>query len=369
MALTQATNQEKTVNGLTNFVNLFNAAATEIDRVAVIADAAGVGGTLASAKILVGSALNKAAAVDLSTDATISNAGVMTISAKAVTLAKMNDMATLSVLGRSTSATGVPEVLTAAADHAVLRRSGSAMGFGLLASANLDASAAIASTQLSSGVQTSLARADLLTRETASAGAILALPEGTNNGTDKVIFAAPAALTGERTITIPDANVTLANIAVSVSKVNDLIDHLSDGLLVSGALAEGTTPQKFKTSAISAFRIAALAYTKAAEDEIEFTAVQTVNDGEAATAMFGVWLVQVTAAGVVTTKAPGADQTYTSSGDAIAALPAPDASNVSLGYILVSSPISTKFTTKTTSLAGVATYVNGDVKTLPAKIS
>ena len=51
MALTKATNQERTVNGLTNFVNLFNEAADEIDRVAAIN--AATPGTLAASKAIV----------------------------------------------------------------------------------------------------------------------------------------------------------------------------------------------------------------------------------------------------------------------------------------------------------------------------
>ncbi len=60
---------------------------------------------------------------------TIATAG---IADNAVTLAKMADMATLSVIGRSTAATGDPEVLTATADNQVLRRSGTTLGFGTI---------------------------------------------------------------------------------------------------------------------------------------------------------------------------------------------------------------------------------------------
>ena len=49
--------------------------------------------------------------------------------------------------------------------------------------------------------------------ETAGAGALLWLAEATANGVNKVILASPAALGGDRTITVPDADVTLADIA------------------------------------------------------------------------------------------------------------------------------------------------------------
>ena len=214
MALEQATNQERTVNGLTKFVNLFNAAVAWInarltargseagdglvlrekgsganhvtvgpigntlaanraftlpdanvnvktdilDRIDAI-EGTGVGGALTDANIIVGNDSNVATARAMSGDATISNMGAVTIAAKAVTLAKMNDMATLSVIGRTTAETGAPEVLTAGTDHHVLRRSGAAVGFGLLVNDNVDAGAAIAGSKLAAATQAELARA------------------------------------------------------------------------------------------------------------------------------------------------------------------------------------------------------------------
>jgi len=52
--------------------------------------------------------------VALSNDVTMANTGAVTLANKAVTLAKMDDIATASLMGRSTAATGVPEVLSKA---------------------------------------------------------------------------------------------------------------------------------------------------------------------------------------------------------------------------------------------------------------
>ena len=104
---------------------------------------------LASNRVFVGQSTGKALGVAVSGDLSVATNGAFTIADEAVTLAKMADMATLSVIGRSTEDAGVPEVLTAATDHFVLRRSGSALGFGLLVDANIDAAAAIAHTKLS----------------------------------------------------------------------------------------------------------------------------------------------------------------------------------------------------------------------------
>ena len=56
----------------------------------------------------------------LSADATLAATGALTISAGAVTLAKMANMATASFIGRTTAATGVPEVLSATQSTAIL---------------------------------------------------------------------------------------------------------------------------------------------------------------------------------------------------------------------------------------------------------
>ena len=60
----------------------------------------------------------------------------------------------------------------------------------------------------------------LLTRETTVAGAILELFEGTDNGVNKIIIQAPAAITSNRTITIPDANVNLGDIATNTAHIS-----------------------------------------------------------------------------------------------------------------------------------------------------
>lgn len=53
-------------------------------------------------------------------DFTIASTGVGTIAAKAVTLAKMNDMATASFIGRNTAGTGIPEVLSVSTAKSML---------------------------------------------------------------------------------------------------------------------------------------------------------------------------------------------------------------------------------------------------------
>jgi hypothetical protein len=74
--------------------------------------------------------------------------GATTIAANAVTDAKFRQSAGLSVVGRGASTTGNVGDITAGTDNHVLRRSGTALGFGLLVNANIDAAAAIAVSKL-----------------------------------------------------------------------------------------------------------------------------------------------------------------------------------------------------------------------------
>ncbi len=132
--------------------------------------------------------------------------------------------------------------------------------------------------------------------------------------------------------------------------------ELPNTILTSATLAISATNTKYKTTTTSLYRINGAQYTKTAEDNLELTA-GTVNDGEDEGDFFGVWLVQINAAGAVTTKRPAADQVYATAAAAIAALPAPDANQIALGYILIETT-DVKFDAGTTALTTVGTFVN-----------
>ena len=89
-----------------------------------------VSNSLNSGRIIVGNASNIATEVSMSGDATISNTGALAISNNAVTNADLRDSVALSVIGRSSNTTGDPADISAGADHNILRRSGTALGFG-----------------------------------------------------------------------------------------------------------------------------------------------------------------------------------------------------------------------------------------------
>jgi len=157
----------------------------------------------------------------------------------------------------------------------------------------------------------------------------------------------------------------------SVSWVNEFVTYLSDGLLVSSDLAISGTAEKFKTTSIAAYTIGSLNYTKAATDNLTFTAADTINTGAATGDFWGIWLVQINAAGTVSTKSPSSDQVYASSALALAALPEADADNTSLGYILIEANTDSSWTANTDDMTPASdcqasSFVDASVKTVPS---
>jgi hypothetical protein len=250
-----------------------------------------------------------------------------------------------------------------------------AIAAGVIVNADVATNAAIAGSKLAQAVQDSLALADDAVQPTdadytnavALAGSALQSVDWGDIG---------GALSGQLDLT---NTVALAGSAVQTEAdpvaspvINALIDYLADGLLVHGALAiSAGEADQFKTTATAVYTIAGVTYTKAATDALEFTAADTINTagGDIGTA-YGIWLVQINAAGAISTKPGGglSDQVYESSALAIAALPAVDSGNVSLGYILVATPTSTPFTANTTVLTTIGSFSNTQVKALPAAL-
>lgn len=93
--------------------------------------------SLASGNILVGNASNVATAVTPTGDVTISNTGVTSIGSGKVTNSQMASAAALTVKGNATNAAAAPTDISAGTDGYVLRRSGTALGFGTVATAGI----------------------------------------------------------------------------------------------------------------------------------------------------------------------------------------------------------------------------------------
>lgn len=129
---------------------------------------------------------------------------------------------------------------------------------------------------------------------------------------------------------------------------------LTDALLAIGTLAIWTTTDQFKTTTIANYLISGLEYNKAAETGLEFSAADTINVGTAAGDYWGIWLVQVNAAGTISTKSPSSDQVYASEALALAAKPAVDAGNIELGYIIVEANTDLAWTANTDDLVAAS---------------
>lgn len=101
-----------------------------------------------------------------------------------------------------------------------------------------------------------------------------------------------------------------------------------NALIAKGTLAISATAEKFKTTTVASYTVNGVSHTKAATDNLVFSQAFTV-----AAAKYGISLVQINAAGTITTKEPSATMSYNSAVLALAALPSADAGNVALGYI------------------------------------
>jgi hypothetical protein len=121
-----------------------------------------------------------------------------------------------------------------------------------------------------------------------------------------------------------------------VAKVNEFRTYLHDGVLQHGTLAVHSTPEQIATTTAFIWRRNGIQFSKAITGAIAFTAAHPVTASK-----FGAILVQITDAGVISTKISGATQTTTqahnTSAAAIAALPAVTAGNVAMGYIVIAA--------------------------------
>jgi len=174
------------------------------------------------------------------------------------------------------------------------------------------------------------------------------------------------------------ANAGRGSLAYTLAKLhNDTVAYLSDGLIVDAGLAiSGQAAEKFKTTETAVYRINGVQYTKAPADELTFTSNHVVTADK-----YGAILVQIDAAGTISTLVGEATQTtpmaYDSAAEAVAALPNPAAGNVALGYIIIKAEDSDghgNWTANTDDMTDgsdveTATFVDADTKKLPDTIT
>ncbi|WP_346985189.1 hypothetical protein [Chryseobacterium sp. POE27] len=182
--------------------------------------------SLASGNIYIGNTSNVATAVTPTGDVTISNAGITSIGAGKVTNTHMASAAALTIKGNATNAAASPTDIAAGTDGYVLRRSGTALGFGTVATVGIAdgavtsakiAADAITSTQIATGTVTNadLASAAALTVK-GNATSAAASPTDIAAGTDGYVLRRSGTALGFGTVAtagIADGAVTTAKIA------------------------------------------------------------------------------------------------------------------------------------------------------------
>ena len=136
-------------------------------------------------------------------------------------------------------------------------------------------------------------------------------------------------------------------------------------------LVIGTTTTKFKNNAAFTALVPVVdtntgipctIVAKAVADNIAFSTASTINVAAAAGQFWGTFLVQMNSAGTITTKAPKADQTYTTKADAqngcLGLLP--DAGQIKIATISIQSGSGVVFALGTTALTGGGVTVSYD---------
>lgn len=128
--------------------------------------------------------------------------------------AKLRNSGALSVIGRSANTTGDPADISAvAASGAVLRESGSALGFGTVATAGI-ADAAVTLAKMAN-----IATDSLIGRDTAASGVPEVITLGASLSMTGAQVLQRAALTGDVTAAVNSNATTIANDAVTTVKI------------------------------------------------------------------------------------------------------------------------------------------------------
>lgn len=151
------------------------------------------------------------------------------------------------------------------------------------------------------------------------------------------------------------------------TKVNEWRTYLSDGVLQHGTLAVDAVPEKFKTTTVLYWRRNGIQFSKAATTAIAFSAAHVITASK-----YGIVLVQITDAGVISTKVPASPQAYNTSALALAAKPAVDAGNTEIGYMIIQNNAG-DWTAQTDDLTAASditavTIVDATAASIPAEL-
>jgi len=175
---------------------------------------------------------------------------------------------------------------------------------------------------------------------------------------------------------MPTAKVTAHSFAAEEVVRAEFNKMAADSVLQIGTLAiSGADATKFKTTTVLYWKRLGIQFTKAATDNLVFSAADTINTAPTAGLFFGSWMVLVGDTGTVTTKSVGADQVYTSAALALAAARAltPTAGTVPIGFITIGAKTGASWTANTDDMTPAsdcasATFTDATVST-PAVVT
>jgi hypothetical protein len=198
----------------------------------------------------------------------------------AVTDAKLRDSAALSVIGRATNTSGDPADIAAGTDHQVLRRSGTAVGFGAVA---LDQAAAISGTLpvANGGTGITSFGGGVATFLSTPSSANLAAAVTDETGSGALVFGTNPTISGA---TISTGSINNTPIGASTANTGSFTNLTASGTVsipddsISGDKVEGGT--------INAITINTLTSTTVNTTTVDATNIEVTNikakDGTAA---------------------------------------------------------------------------------------
>jgi len=145
---------------------------------------------------------------------------------------------------------------------------------------------------------------------------------------------------------VSDLSVYAGVVATAAATIKASVVGLLDAVGTPAAAAATAV-----TFTLEAFwqNVAGVMTSVAATAAQAFTGTETVTGGG-----WGVWLIQATAAGTITTKAPGATMGYATEADALRACPAPDALNGVVAILTLFTTVGNDFIAGTTNTDAAA---------------
>ena len=124
-----------------------------------------------------------------------------------------------------------------------------------------------------------------------------------------------------------------------------------DSIINTSTLSTGSTAENVATTAFQ-YRIDGVSYTKAAVTAGTALTACTINTGTATVTFYGGLLIQINAAGTISSLPSGTDQVHETAAAALAAAQAitPTAGNVAVGYVVVTANADSAWTAGTDDL-------------------